>query len=127
MPIPYILPLLLGLGSDPLLSPSQVEAWVRDFAPIVFHDSRELAPLTSVPAQLALGPELQGTCADGSRRKLRVSSVDFMQKPEVQSLVQDCSGELALHFGRQIPKPENISYTSVIADGLYVKIQYWLY
>ncbi|HEY9844417.1 MAG TPA: hypothetical protein V6D23_28360 [Candidatus Obscuribacterales bacterium] len=127
MPILGILPLLLGLNPDPLLMPKQIEAWVRDFAPIVVHDSRELAPLTSIKAQLALEPELQGSCADGSRRGIKVRDENFMQQADVQQLLRDCGQETAMHFGRSIPKPENISYYSVVADGLYLKIQYWLY
>lgn len=118
---------LLGVQPDPLLSEAQIQSWVRDFAPIVIHDSREKAPLTSIEAQLALNPTLQGSCADQSRRSLQISSLDFMQQAEVQDLIQNCHQELAIHFERQIPAAKALSYYSVISDGLYLKIQYWLY
>ncbi|PKL77894.1 MAG: hypothetical protein CVV27_04325, partial [Candidatus Melainabacteria bacterium HGW-Melainabacteria-1] len=109
-----LFPLLLGVQADPILPETQIREWVRTFAPIVIHDSRENAPLTSIEATLALRPELQGTCPDGIRRKLEVSAPDFMQEPQVQDLIGQCSQELAIHFQRKIPKPEAIAYYSVL-------------
>lgn len=127
MLITGLLAMVMGLQPDPILTDAQLQVWVKAYAPIVVHDSREVAPLTSIDKQLELEPELQGTCADGTRRRLTVKAGDFMQQPQVQALVKDCSKELAFHFTRKIPAPEAIAYYSVVTDGLYVKIQYWLY
>lgn len=119
--------MLYGVNTDPLLNDSRIQNWVKAFAPIVILDSRETAPLTSADAQLALKPELQGICQDGRRRSLQVENGRFMQRADVQSLIRDCPQELALNFRRQIPKAQNISYYSVIAEGQYLKLQFWFY
>lgn len=122
-----LLPLMLGVNTPLMLADAQMQGWVKTFAPIVILDSREISPLTSADAQLALQPELQGTCKDGSRRKLVVKDGKFMQRADVQALIKDCPGELALNFGHRIPKAENVAYYSVVAEGLYLKLQYWFY
>ncbi len=127
MLISGLLSFLIGVSADPVLTEAQIQKWVRAFAPIVVHDSRETAALTSVEGQLALKPLLQGTCVDGARPSLAVESLDFMQQTDVQQLVQKCPHELALSFNRQISKPEPVAYYAVVTDGLYVKLQYWLY
>lgn len=125
--LPIILPFIYGLQTDPLITEQQIQQWVQAYAPIIIHDSREKSPLSSVEAQLKLNPVLQGTCADGSRQKLSVSDSQFLSRNDVQSLIQNCPGELAIHFDRQIAPAQAISYYSVLSEGLYIKIQYWFF
>lgn len=130
--MPYFLPaalLAMAFGSNTaeVLADARIQAWVQDFAPIVQLDSREISPLTSIDAQLALGATLTGGCADGSQRRLKVDRVDFLGRPEVQQLMRECPRELALDFGHHIAPAQNTAYYSVVSEGLYIKIQYWLF
>ncbi|MGV3527114.1 MAG: Vps62-related protein [Candidatus Sericytochromatia bacterium] len=108
-------------------SATQWQAWAQVYAPIVIHDSRESAPLTSVDALWPYQPRLVGRCADNTTQSLPISQAPFLQDPAVQALQNTCPGELALDFQHAIPPAAATSYYHGQADGRYLYLQYWFF
>lgn len=119
------LTLLLLLGQEP--NPVRIQTWAEMYAPIVIHDSREIAPLTSIQQLMQLNPSLEADCDNGYSEKQTVNQAGFWNFAELQQAYLHCKKNLALSFSGRIPPSDPVAYYQVQAEGRYLSLQYWFF
>jgi hypothetical protein len=126
-PSPMPLP---GPGPDPFPLPGPIDkrSIEHTYAPVLYLDSRERSPLTSVDAHMRMGVDLKG---DFDKRNIMVEAkvpLDNLNKYPQRVLERFGQGyNLHLDAGRQIAIFDNTVYIHKVEIGAFTYIQYWFF
>lgn len=108
------------------MPPGQIE---KIYAPVLYFDSKEKAPLTSVETYLKTGVSLIGYKGGKKykiiKRKVKRGDLEKYQSRFINPGKEKL--ELALQTENKISPPENIVYTRSIKKNNYIFVQYWFF
>jgi hypothetical protein len=106
--------------------PVQLE---KIYAPILYFDSKEKAPLTSVETYLKTGVSLVGYQGTKAYKTIKSKiKPEEMQKYRSRFInIDNQILEMAFQTENKISPPENIVYTRKIIRSNYTYIQYWFF
>ncbi len=113
-------------GQDSKENPLEIE---KIYAPVLYFDSKEKAPLTSVETYFKTGVSLVAYKGTKMRKiiKRKIKEADLEKYSSGYINLGNEKLDLALQSGNKISPPENIIYTRKIIKNNYNYLQYWFF